>query len=431
MGHLTAMSKNSSSLMLRLRQALRRTWLLAIVLGFGLNICGYATASASDACAGLYDGDTSGVSQSKLFACQKQLYSSGVLDFDVSPGTGSCSEDASITTNLKGNLTPNVKTAFAFFVSKSYTAQQSAGIVGNLMQESGLDPTSTNSIGAHGIAQWLGDRLTAERLWAAAHGEKPDNLLTQLNYVVHELDTSESAAKASLKKQHTVNGATGSIFTYYERAGDDSLPDRQNNAQLVFSKLSGQVDATSIDTTSSGSCAGEPGGSTVDCSTAKGNENILCQAKAYNGIYYRWGGGHQGYDAFIKGCPDPSNPPNNHPHGAPNDPTNGGLSGNPSPCATDCSSLVSIAVDAAFNQKFMWTVSTLQSSSQWKKISISDIKPGDVLTRGSYHIEIVDHYMGGSNVFTFGSHETGTRTSLISQPLSSWAAAYRYIGPGV
>lgn len=347
-------------------------------------------------------------------------------------GGNSCSSDGvTISTNLKGSLQPNAKTAFAFFVSKGYTAQQSAGLVGNFMQESGpsVDPTDTNSIGAHGIAQWLGGRLTGLRTFAAAQGSPVDNLNTQLNYVIHELNTSEGQAKAQLKQTHTVKDAADAIFTYYERPGDTTEPDREQNAAQVFSQLSGQVNQASIDTTSSDGICSSTGGAMVNCTSATGTEKILCEAKAYDGIYYRWGGGHQGYDAFVKGCPDPSRAPNNHPHGAPSDPTNGGLSGNPSPCATDCSGLVSVATDAAFNQKFVWTVSTLQGSSQWKRIGMGSVKPGDVVTKGNYHIEIVDH-LNGNVIFTFGSHETGTKTSLINSSLSSWSGAYHYVGPG-
>ncbi len=330
------------------------------------------------------------------------------------------------------DLGDNVKTAFVFLAENGYSAPQAAGLVGNFMQESGkdLNPTALNSIGAYGIAQWLGGRLTTMRSWVRAQGMSPDSLDGQIKFVVHELSTTEGAAKADLLKQRDPNSAAKSVFDKYERAGDDTLPDRQQNARTVYAQYASLAgdDGSATETPSGSSpCSGNQ---SPDCLSASGTAKILCEAKKYEGIFYRWGGGHQGYDAFIAGCPDPSSPPNNQSSGAAADPTNGGVSGNPSPCATDCSGLVSIALDTAFNKKFMWTVSSLQSDGgNWKSISKSEIQPGDVLTKGSYHVEIVDHYGGNGGVTTFGSHETGTKTGYVTTNLGDWSGAYRYIGP--
>ena len=172
--------------------------------------------------------------------------------------------------------------------------------------------------------------------------------------------------------------------------------------------------------------------SIADCKSVVGDAKILCAAQPYAGIYYEYGGGHESYSAFIAGCPDPSNPPNNQPNGGPINGDLAGLSGNPSPCATDCSGLVSIAVDAAFGQNFSWTVSTLETdTANWKQIDEGNVQPGDVVVIGSDHVEIVDHYDAATGVlYTFGSHETGTQTGVVSSTLSNWTGAYRYIGPG-
>src|SRR5262249_41492452 len=51
---------------------------------------------------------------------------------------------------------PNDKPAYDFFVGKGLTNFQAAGIVGNLDQESGVDPASVQYGGGpgRGIAQW-------------------------------------------------------------------------------------------------------------------------------------------------------------------------------------------------------------------------------------------------------------------------------------
>jgi hypothetical protein len=179
---------------------------------------------------------------------------------------------------------------------------------------------------------------------------------------------------------------------------------------------------------SSGSSSGGSTSSPTDCTAVTGNATILCKAEQYNGIYYRSGGGHQGYAAFVAGCPDPANPPDNQPTG---EAGSDGESGNPSPCATDCSGLVSMAVDEAFNQNFNWVVSDIESSPDWTAIPMQSIQPGDVVTQNATHVEIVDTYNSTSGALvTFGSHFTTSATSIITSTLGSWTGAYRYIGPG-
>ena len=60
---------------------------------------------------------------------------------------------------------PNDQAAFDYFLGKGLTNYQAAGIVGNLDQESGVDPTAVQSGGpGRGIAQWsVGGRWTRTR----------------------------------------------------------------------------------------------------------------------------------------------------------------------------------------------------------------------------------------------------------------------------
>jgi hypothetical protein len=161
--------------------------------------------------------------------------------------------------------------------------------------------------------------------------------------------------------------------------------------------------------------------STPAANTSAG-ATILCIAKKYNGIYYKWGGGHGGsYANFKKNCPDPTHPPNN-------------TSGGSNPCGTDCSGLVSMVIDEFSGKNYNWlaSVGDLQSSGVWKRVNdLTAVQPGDVVLR-SEHIEFVDHYdTSKHNLVTFGSHHTGAKTSNVTTPLSYWSlGAFRYTGPG-
>lgn len=76
-----------------------------------------------------------------------------------SNGTGT-DEDAGTGTLPTGE---NVKIAHQYFINKGLTPEQSAGIVGNLLAESNINPAAYNSAGggqgARGIAQWRNPRI--------------------------------------------------------------------------------------------------------------------------------------------------------------------------------------------------------------------------------------------------------------------------------
>lgn len=96
--------------------------------------------------------------------------------------------------------------AMQFFMSKGWSKEQSASIVGNLMAESNLNP---NAIGdknlkspSHGIAQWRGDRLdTFKKLYGK--DLQSASRMDQLEYVNYEL--TQGSKKHVGKKLETIN----------------------------------------------------------------------------------------------------------------------------------------------------------------------------------------------------------------------------------
>lgn len=81
----------------------------------------------------------------------------------------------------------NAKFAYQYYQQKGIPSHVAAGIVGNLMQESGLNPNASGDNGlATGVAQWHPDRFKGLQGWAQASGKNPFSLQTQLDYVLHE-----------------------------------------------------------------------------------------------------------------------------------------------------------------------------------------------------------------------------------------------------
>lgn len=112
--------------------------------------------------------------------------------------------------------------ALNFFIGKGYSPAQAAGIVGNLMHESGMSTGALNAgdgadgSNSIGIAQWNGPRAQALQAYAAQNGGDANDLMTQLGFVDSELNGPEAATKAALLKAQNPVDAT-KAFIGYER----------------------------------------------------------------------------------------------------------------------------------------------------------------------------------------------------------------------
>ena len=102
-------------------------------------------------------------------------------------------------------------------------AEMAAAIYGNLIQESGGDPTAENTIGAFGLAQWLGPRRRALERFARDRGLDVNDANTQLLFMREELQTTERRAAERIQPfldAGDVEGAARAFSRYYERPGE-------------------------------------------------------------------------------------------------------------------------------------------------------------------------------------------------------------------
>lgn len=138
--------------------------------------------------------------------------------------------------------TGSAKEAVEFFVGKGWTAEQSAGIVGNLQAESGAN-LKTDAVGdgglAYGIAQWHPDR---QRKFERAFGKniRGSSFKEQLAFVQWELDNTETKAAGYLKRAKTAEEAAWAFDEYYERSSGAHRQRRINNA-LALANQTTQV----------------------------------------------------------------------------------------------------------------------------------------------------------------------------------------------
>ncbi len=120
----------------------------------------------------------------------------------------------------------NARTAFNYFVAKGLTEVQSAGIVGNLMQESSARPTAVELGGGpgRGIAQWsVGGRWNTDPnnvvKFANARGADRWALQTQLDFMWHELSVVGGFGLSELRAATTLSQAVIVFQNRYERCG--------------------------------------------------------------------------------------------------------------------------------------------------------------------------------------------------------------------
>lgn len=135
------------------------------------------------------------------------------------------------------------KVAYNYFTRQGYSPEASAGIVGNLVYESGLNTSAEGDIGykggsSFGIAQFRGDRLSNLK---KRYGNNWRDFNNQLDFVRHELETTHSKAGNILKNTRDVYEAGQAFSDLYEVPAKKykNNKDRQNKVNSLYSSLVG------------------------------------------------------------------------------------------------------------------------------------------------------------------------------------------------
>jgi hypothetical protein len=134
----------------------------------------------------------------------------------------------------------NEQDVVSFFTGKGYEPHQAAGIAGNLVQESSLNPTAKNpTSGAFGFAQWLGPRKKAFMDFAMKAKKDIKDPLAQLEFIDLELNTTERKAKDRLLASKDATEAAINFSDHYERAGANEKKNatRANYANKILGAI--------------------------------------------------------------------------------------------------------------------------------------------------------------------------------------------------
>lgn len=142
-------------------------------------------------------------------------------------GTGAvCGNDAApaadatpvVSVDLSGN--DNAEKTFRFFRDTvGLSAEQAAGITGNALAESGINPKSRSGLGYQGIFQWDGKsngRFAQLTKWTTQNGKDPNTLEGQLAFAQYEAQARGNIE--GIKKQPSVDLAAWYWGRFYEVA---------------------------------------------------------------------------------------------------------------------------------------------------------------------------------------------------------------------
>jgi len=358
----------------------------------------------------LAGGQASALSQNQL-----DVFGSGIYYFD--PDTGGCevTDGTAAQKTLVGN--DNIEKAFNFFVGQGLTAAATSGLIGNLMQESGVNPQSVQDPAkgdGHGIAQWGGSRfanlqkegsqqsppvpwtdlmLQLNFLWEELPGEHANSHLDELKQVEPNA-TAQTSALDALKMATSVTVAAQAFEYTYERAGDPAMENRVNNAAAVYAKY--------------GNGAGGSDAIQATCTTASGNGVVLGNITA-SAVGLAW----------------PTNQGHDVPNGAPDNVITASATSayqaawDGASDMTDCGAFVAtVMIKSGADPNYPKSGTSIQyqyvqSSSKYttfKPTSSASLKPGDILieTNGIGHTMIYVGPQTGGYVVVDASWHTHT-----------------------
>lgn len=125
-------------------------------------------------------------------------------------------------------------------MSMGFTASAAAGVVGNLVQESGLRTDAIGDNGTSGgLAQWHNERWEKLKRFAAARGKDWIDLDTQIEFLAEEMRTSYADTYAKMQSAELPEIAGQIMTDEYEKPDSASAnyAQRQANARAAYEAM--------------------------------------------------------------------------------------------------------------------------------------------------------------------------------------------------
>lgn len=152
------------------------------------------------------------------------------------------------TKTTQGSLSPDFVTAG--LVQRGLPEHVAQGVVANLKDESGLNPGINEanplvkgSRGGFGLAQWTGPRRREIEAYAKERGANVADPNVQLDFLVHELGTSEKKAGDKLLASKNANEAAQTFLTGFLRPAQE----HQNSRSAKYARALANPDKPYVD----------------------------------------------------------------------------------------------------------------------------------------------------------------------------------------
>jgi hypothetical protein len=160
-------------------------------------------------------------------------------------GSADDSSDEAVASDSDA-LSSSQKAAFEFFVGKGLKDYEAAAIVGNLIQESSVDPNAVEFGGGpgRGIAQWsVGGRWNHDshdnvKWYASVKGKSIHSLNLQLAFIWYELQNFSGYGLSKLKAAKNITEATIAFEVHFEGCGTCDQSKRIAYAKQVLKAFS-------------------------------------------------------------------------------------------------------------------------------------------------------------------------------------------------
>jgi hypothetical protein len=217
-----------------------------------------SSSSSGDSTTASASGEISNLSD--FFGQAANIFTGSIMEslgFKTS-GTSSdtTTENSSSVADVELTGSDNAEKVWNFFTSRGYSKAATAGILGNMWQESRVDPTLIQkpSQNAAGILQWENyknqtDRWLSMKNYAASKGKDWKDLQSQLEFADSEINASgmdfwfkknANTTVAEWKNSTDPLLATEQFEKAYERAGKPLMEKRKGAAQKYYQLYAGK-----------------------------------------------------------------------------------------------------------------------------------------------------------------------------------------------
>ena len=134
----------------------------------------------------------------------------------------------------------NENIVWDYLIEQGYSAIQVAGIIGNMYQESGVNPAreETNGIG-YGLVQWSFGRRQQLESYASSKGKSASDIYVQLEFLVKELREGKQLRGTYAEQfanPYSVDQATEAFCWGFERPHKDhaNMANRKKQAWAAY-----------------------------------------------------------------------------------------------------------------------------------------------------------------------------------------------------